>query len=105
MRVPSALAYDSANTRLYVTDESNNRVLAFNVATGTIANGENASNELGQPSGTAFTSSTANLTQSGMSSPASLAYDSAPTRLFFAEFNNTPATPFNTSTLTNPLTT
>ena len=101
MNFPDALAYDSANTRLYVADSGNNRVLVFNVATGTIANGENASNELGQPSGTAFTSQTANTTQAGMSGPTGLAYDSANTRLFVGEFNNNRVTVFNTSTITN----
>ena len=101
MNSPVALAYDSANTRLYVADLNNNRVLIFNVATGTIANGENASNELDQPSGTAFTTNTAATTQSGMLNPAALAYDSAHTRLFVGEYNNSRVTVFNTSALAN----
>jgi hypothetical protein len=47
---PVGVAYDATNTRLFVADDGAYRVTVYNVATGTIANGENASNELGQPS-------------------------------------------------------
>lgn len=106
MRNPLGLAYDPANTRLYVGDSENNRVLVFNVATGTIANGENASNELGQASGgTAFTSSAAVSTQSGLNGAAYLAFDSTNNRLFVGDDannrGNNRVLVFNTSSITD----
>ncbi|MDE1816512.1 MAG: hypothetical protein KGI11_08145, partial [Thaumarchaeota archaeon] len=73
---PAALAYDSSGN-LWVADSANNRVLMYPQASlGT--NGAAATVELGQPSGTAFTSSTANnggISASTLSSPAGLAFD------------------------------
>jgi DNA-binding beta-propeller fold protein YncE len=92
---PTAPAFDPADQLLYVTDQNNNRVLVFNVATGNIANGENASYELGQPSGTAFTSSSTATTQSGMNSPAGAAFDPNTFRLFVADENNYRVLVFN----------
>jgi len=89
------VAFDATNERLFVSEVGNNRVTVFNVATGTIATGENASYELGQPSGTAFTSSTPATTQSRMSSPYGVAYDAANNRLFVGEQNNERVTVFN----------
>jgi hypothetical protein len=85
-----ALAYDSQNARLFVADGcSSGRVLVFNVAPGTIANGEGASYVLGQPN---FTSNIGTTTQSGMSwydNSLGIAYDSLNSRLFAAdEYNN-----------------
>src|ERR1051326_4986405 len=48
MSHPTGVAYDSINARLFVSDTLNNRVLVFNVAPGTITNGEKASYVLGQ---------------------------------------------------------
>src|SRR5581483_175883 len=92
---PFALAYDSSNTRLFVADTFNNRVLVFNVATGTITNGENAANVLGQSS---FTAKSAHITRAGMDGPDGLAYDSANTRLFVADSNNNRVTVYNVAT-------
>jgi DNA-binding beta-propeller fold protein YncE len=102
----ASVAYDVANTRLFVLDNGNNRVLVFNVATSTIANGENASYVLGQPN---FTSSVGTTTQSGLhTNPQNfdipgLAYDATNTRLFVADNNNNRVMVFNvaTSTITN----
>jgi DNA-binding beta-propeller fold protein YncE len=98
--LPVQLAYDAANQRLFVADSSNNRVVVFNVATSTIANGENASNVLGQ---TAFNTNTATTTQIGMNLPEGVTYDSANQRLFVSEFKNNRVLVFNaaTSTITN----
>ena len=76
----AGLFYDSTNNRLFVSDAGNNRVLVFDTAT--INNGENAINVLGQ---TDFTSNTAAVTQSGMSSPGDIVFDSANNRLFVAD--------------------
>ena len=85
----SGLAYDSVNSRLFVGDRNNNRVMVFNVATSTMANGMNADYELGQPAGgTAFTTGSAVTTQSGLRYPGSLSYDSVNSRLFVADSNN-----------------
>ena len=87
MTSPASLAYDSTNNRLFVGEIGNNRVTVFDVGPSAIhINGENASFELGQPSGTtAFTTSGANLTQSGMEYPAGLLYDPGSGRLFEAD--------------------
>ncbi len=99
MSGPFDVRYDNANTRVFVADYYNNRVMVFNVATGSIANGENASYELGQPSGgTAFTTSAAATTQSGLHLPDALAYDSANTRLFVADNLNERVLVFNVAT-------
>lgn len=96
---PNALAYDSADTLLYVSDFGNNRVMQFNVATGTIANGENAANVIGQAN---FTSSNAATpTQSGIAGPTGLSYDSTNNRLFASEYNNNRVTVFSTANVIN----
>jgi hypothetical protein len=74
MSGPQGLAYDASSSRLFVLDNNISRILVFNVASGTIANGENASYVLGQ---TGFTSSTSATTQSGMNFPQGLAYDAS----------------------------
>jgi len=90
-------AYDSANQRLFYGDGSANRVMVFNVATSTLANGENASYVLGQSN---FASSTAATTQSGMNSPSGLAFDPVSQRLFVGEYLNNRVLVFNVATST-----
>lgn len=105
---PVALAYDTANTRLFVADSDDNRVLVYNVATGTIANGENASYVLGQ---TTFTASGTGHSQSKLDQPDALAYDPVFRRLFVADnhnnrvmvFNNAPGTIANGENASNVL--
>lgn len=93
---PLGIALDQAAQLLYVADYNNNRVMVFNVAPGTIANGENASDELGQPSGgTAFTSSGHATTQSGMFAPTDISYDANNSRLFVADYANSRVLVFN----------
>jgi len=98
MHGPNNLAYDSADTLLYVADVNNNRVLVFNVATGTIANGENASDILGEAN---YTTATAHTTQAGLSGPQGLAYDATNNRLFVSEYNNNRVTVFSTANVIN----
>ena len=97
---PGGLSYDATFNRLFVTDNNNNRVLVFNVATSTISNGENADYVLGQSD---FTSSSGATTQNGFSTPGGLAYDLSANRLFVADVNNNRVLVFNvaTSTLSN----
>ena len=85
MNNPISVAYDAVNDRLFVADTYNNRVLVFNVAPGTIQNGENASYVLGQ---TDFTSATATVSQSGMNQPSGLAFDPTNDRLFVGDLYN-----------------
>jgi DNA-binding beta-propeller fold protein YncE len=42
------MSYDSTNNRLIVSDSTNNRLMIFDVSTGTITNGENALDVIGQ---------------------------------------------------------
>ena len=80
----SAVEYDSANDRLFVSDYFNNRVMIFDVAS--ISDGENAVNVLGQ---TDFTSSGSGTTQSAMSAVGSVTHDDTNGILYIADtFNN-----------------
>ena len=103
MNVPQGLALDTANSRLFVSDANNNRVLMF--STLSLSNGENATYELGQPSGggTEFTTNSGTESQSGLDFPQGLAYDSTNSRLFVSDFNNRREMVFNVApgTLSN----
>src|SRR3989338_8729368 len=77
MTQPLGLAYDATNNRLFVVEPSINRILVFNVAS--ITDGESAVNVLGQ---TDLISSAPAVTQSGLSIPNDVTYDSANDRLF-----------------------
>jgi len=96
MYAPDGLAYDLTNNRLFVADSSNNRVLVFNATT--ISSGMNATYVIGQPD---FVTNSSAASQSKMSSPDGIAYDSANNRLFVAEYFNNRVTIFNTSTISN----
>jgi sugar lactone lactonase YvrE len=75
---PNGLAFDSSGN-LWVADSSNNRILKY-PSSSLSTNGASATVELGQPSGTAFTSGIANnggISASTLSSPSCLAFDSS----------------------------
>jgi DNA-binding beta-propeller fold protein YncE len=101
---PTGLAYDAANSRLFVYDAGVSRVLIYNVAPGTIASGENASYVLGQGS---FTTSATGTTQNTLnpgvggapnqSNGDGLAYDAADNWLFAADSGNSRVLVFNVS--------
>lgn len=92
MKNPMGLAFDSANNRLFVADQTNNRVLVFD--TSTITNGMNASAVLGQAN---FTSGGfMGVTQSTFDLPQDVAYDSANARLFVADSGLNRVMVFNT---------
>ncbi len=93
---PYSLAYDSTNSRLFVNDAGNYRVMVFNVAS--ISDGENAVNELGQ---TSFTANTMAATQSGMSYAYGVAYDSTNDRLFVGDTPNNRVVVYDTAAITD----
>lgn len=81
---PDNVDYDPANGRLFVSDQANNRVMAFSVpanATSSI-NGENALFELGQAD---FTSNAPLTTQSGMNTTLGISFDPVNSRLFVSD--------------------
>lgn len=88
------VSYDAADTLLYVADPTNNRVLVFNVAPGTISNGENASYVLGQ---TSFTASGGGTGQAALSAPNNLSFDANNKRLFVDDEDNNRVVVFNAS--------
>lgn len=90
------LAYDSTNNRLFVAQSTNNRVTVYDVST--ITNGENAVAVLGQST---YTGGSAANSQSGMSSPRALAYDSTNQRLFVAQQGNNRVTVYDVNAITN----
>lgn len=102
MNQPRGLAYDSTNSRLFVS-QGNNRVTVYNAAIGTLipngaGNGANATAVLGQST---YTGTTAANTQSGMNQPQGLTYESANSRLFVAQSGNNRVTVYDVAAITN----
>ncbi|MGL5830613.1 MAG: beta-propeller fold lactonase family protein [Candidatus Altimarinota bacterium] len=96
MTTPIGLAYDSVNNRLFVAQQSGNRVMVYDVVS--ITNGENAINVLGQAT---FTASNTGNTQSGMNGPRDVLYDSATNRLFVSQQGNSRVTVYDVTGITN----
>jgi DNA-binding beta-propeller fold protein YncE len=96
MYYPSGIAYDSAGQRLFVADETNNRILLFAVAV--VTTGEDAINVLGQPD---FAESMADVSQFEMSHPDGLAYSPADKRLFLTDEGNNRVIAFDVAAITN----
>jgi DNA-binding beta-propeller fold protein YncE len=90
------IALDSAGQRLFVVDTGNNRVMVFDVAE--IANGENAVNVIGKPN---FTTATNDTTQSGLSGPFGIEFDSVNNRLFVGDYFNARVMVFDVASITN----
>jgi 6-phosphogluconolactonase (cycloisomerase 2 family) len=76
---PNSMDIDTVDHRLFVSDFNNNRVIVFNLNTENVLQDRNIDFVLGQPN---FESNVAAITQSGMSGPQSLLYDSVNKRLF-----------------------
>jgi DNA-binding beta-propeller fold protein YncE len=95
MSGPFGLSYDATNTRLFVADQTNNRVTIFN--TSSITDGMNASNVLGQ---TNFTNTGAATSQAGLNNAWGVAYDGTNSRLFVAD-NSNRILSYNTSSITD----
>lgn len=88
------LAYDSVHNRLFATSDA--RVLVYDTVL--IENGEAAINILGQ---TDFDQTASVVTQSGVKTPFSLAYDSARDLLFVADTNAYRVTVYDTTSIAN----
>jgi DNA-binding beta-propeller fold protein YncE len=69
---PWGITLNAAGNRLFVADHANNRVVVYNVAPGTISDGMNASNVLGQAG---FGTNSTGNGQNGLNGPESIAYD------------------------------
>ena len=85
---PTELEYDATNSRLFVDDFGNSRILVFDASTTTLAStpmGENASAVIGQ---TTYTSCNAAATQSRLNLPMGVSYDGGTGRLFVTDKNN-----------------
>ena len=83
MRTPDGVAYDSVNNRVFFSLYGQNRILVFDVST--VSNGMNATYVLGQ---SGFTGTGAATTQTGLSGPTHLAYDTTTSRLFVSDITN-----------------
>jgi len=81
---PYGLALNSSSSVLFVSDQNNNRILAFDVTE--ITNGENAINILGQAGN--FDTSSWSTSQSGIYTPKGLAFNAASNTLFVSDSSN-----------------
>lgn len=77
MKTPTCVSFDPVNSRLFVCDQNNNRVLVFSTAS--LSNGPNATNVIGQ---TNFTNNSAAASQTGLNLPMGASYDTNNNRLF-----------------------
>ncbi len=87
---PSDVDYDSTNDRLYVADEDNSRVLAFDVAPNEIENGMSATGVLGQSNFSSNGNDRGGHTASANSLdyPSSVHFDEGSSRLLVADEGN-----------------
>ncbi len=98
MANPIAGLFDPLTNRLFVSDNSNGRVLVFNNANN-ITDGMNASSVLGQPDFTTVIASPPDAKT--MVRPAGLAYDAARHHLFECDWYNNRVLVFDVSPITN----
>ncbi|OGY31152.1 MAG: hypothetical protein A2805_00615 [Candidatus Andersenbacteria bacterium RIFCSPHIGHO2_01_FULL_46_36] len=93
------VAFDGTNHRLFVSDQSNNRVLVYNLTSGNLLSDHIADNVIGQPNFYTVSSAT---TQPGMNTPAGLAFDATNNRLYVADSNlSHRVLVYNVSSITN----
>jgi sugar lactone lactonase YvrE len=86
MGSPEGLAYDANDGWLFVSDTAFSRIMVFNVASGTIATGENASYELGQSSFTSYSyPQSTTPARNTVYIPHGVAYDPVNERLFVGD--------------------
>jgi DNA-binding beta-propeller fold protein YncE len=96
MKNPQGVVYDVAQSRLFVSDTTNHRILVFDLASTT--NGENAVNVLGQAD---FTSASFGTAVNKLSSPRHIAYDLSSSRLFVADYTNSRVMVFDVASITD----
>lgn len=96
MKGANGLAYDSAHSRLFVSDFQNDRVLVYDVSS--ITSGEDAVNVLGAPD---FTTGTGGTTQSTIDGPQGLTYDSTHDWLFVSDVMNNRVLVYDVASITN----
>ena len=89
---PGSLFYDDANDRLFVSDSGNNRVLVFNVGSGSLQTGMKASVVIGQSN---FEDHEPGIGATRLDDPARLAHDPATQRLFVGDGGNQRILVFN----------
>ena len=93
---PTGVAVDTTNSLLFVADTDNNRVMIFDYTS--ITNGENAVNVFGQA---AFNTSTSATSATGMSAPASLAFDPATNYLYVGQTGSQRISVFDTTAISD----
>ncbi len=94
IRYPNGLSYDEVNDRLFVSDDTWNRVMLFNLSGG-ITDEMAASVILGQPDTTTTTNAT---TQSKLYAPQGLVYDDSSQKLYVADMRNSRVMVWNAGT-------
>ncbi len=85
LSAPQGVALDTVNHRLFVADTANHRVLSFNLNNSNLWDDVIPDGVLGQQN---FWTNTAATTQSGLSSPISVAFDSAANQLYITDLTN-----------------
>ncbi|HTP56945.1 MAG TPA: hypothetical protein VMJ72_01560 [Candidatus Paceibacterota bacterium] len=91
MQAPAEMAYDASGSRLFVNDQSNNRILIFDATPATLHSGQAADRELGQVdmNHADYCPFPGPINDSCLSTPTGLAYDPVNHRLFVGEgFDN-----------------
>jgi hypothetical protein len=85
---PGHLAYDPDGGRLFVVDNRNHRVLAFDATPNGLAQGQDARFAIGQPDFSTNGRNTSGLSATSLAFPNGVAYDRAAQRLYVADQGN-----------------
>jgi DNA-binding beta-propeller fold protein YncE len=97
MNDPRHIDYDEAGRRLFVAQDTGNRVTVYDLSDG-ITDGENAASVLGQA---LFTTATAGNTQAGMNSAFGISFASGGNLLYVSQISNHRISVFDTASITN----
>ena len=95
---PGEVEIDTVHHRLFAADQSNNRVLVYNLNTDNTLADAIPDNVLGQSN---FYSNAAAATQSGMYNPWGIAYDATNERLFVAQWGQHRVTVYDVASITD----
>jgi len=98
LSLPDDVAIDVTNSKLYVADVNNSRVMVF--PTSSLTTHESATYVLGQTSYTTSTQSNGPPSQTGLDDAVGVTLDTTNSRLFVSDFNNDRVLVFPTSSLT-----